>query len=454
MVGEGTVGSTPSFLHDNLGFEKEEFYDKVKPTWKLGVRFLWGNRPYFDYTFTNPLSAPPVSQTTQPLGYFSNFQNASENWSLSSALMTHNKVFIENKHGAIDASINQHAYHFENDAFVTYLEEKCQQNGIDLVDDEMQSAMQQDYGVSELRFASGRSLSADLYVDATGFNGKLIHQVLDRPTRNMNMSLFCDRAVVGGWPRKSTEPIKPYTTAETMNAGWCWQIEHRKVINRGYVYCSSFLSDEQAEQEFRIKNPNVTDTRVIPFYSQRVSQPWSKNVVAIGNANGFVEPLEATNIQVIANFSLKLAQTLQIDRSLKTESRDNFNSYTKQSWDSVRDFLALHYKYNNRLNTPFWQMARHDTPLGNVVDFVEYYQRTGPNSLAVSDLLPKHDLFGAEGYLSMLVGMQVPFERGREVDSKEANYVRLLAKRYQYQAINQGLSSEQVIGAMDTSIWP
>lgn len=453
MVGEGTVGSTPSFFHDTLDFDKQDFYLKVKPTWKLGVRFLWGKRPYFDYTFTNPLSSPPLANTSLPLGYFSNFENTPEDLCLSSALMSQNKVFTTLKNGDIDPSPHRHAYHFQNDALIDYLEEQCLKNNITLVDDEMRYATEGSDGIEELVFASGRSFSADLYVDATGFLGKLIHQTLGQPYKSMTDHLFCDRAVVGGWPRSKREGIQPYTTAETMDAGWCWQIEHQELINRGYVYCSGFLTDEQAEQEFRKKNPKVKETRIIPFSSQRINKAWYKNVVAIGNSNGFIEPLEATNIQVICNFSLKLAQTLQVDRLSIKDSRENFNQYVHQSWDSVRDFLALHYKYNDRLDTPFWQMARHDTPLGNIEKFVDNYKKTGPNRLSAAQLLPPNDMFGPEGYLSMLIGMQVPYISGRQLDYGEVGYVRLLQKLYHHQA-SQGLSTEQVLTKFSKTYWP
>ena len=453
MVGEGTVGGTPHFFHEVLGFDKAEFYREVMPTWKLGVRFLWGKRPYFDYTFTNPLSAPANTNSGQPLGYFSKYQNGSEDMCLSSALMSQNKAFITTKNGDIDTSQNRHAYHFQNELLIGYLEKQCIKNDIVLIDDEMSEASQNEDGIEALTFTSGRTASADLYVDATGFHGKLIHQTLGVPYQSMHDSLFCNRAIVGGWRRSNGEGIKPYTTAETMNAGWCWQIEHRQDINRGYVYCSSFITDEQAEQEFRNNNPKVKETRKVEFKTQRIKDAWVKNVVAIGNANGFVEPMEATNIQVICNFSLKLAQTLQIDRKSTMSSRQNFNQLVHRSWDSVRDFLALHYKYNDRLNTPFWQMVRRDTPLNNIQGFVENYQRTGPNRLAENSLLPKNDMFGAEGYLSMLVGMQVPFTRSRALSEKEISYVRLLRKVYYHQA-SQGLSSEQVLTNVDMSLWP
>src|SRR4030095_13528653 len=121
---------------------------------------------------------------------------------------------------------------------------------------------------------------------------------------------FNDRAVVGGWDRAAGEPIKPYTTCQTMNSGWCWQIEHERRVHRGYVYFSAFISDENAEREFRAACPRVGPTRIVKFVSGRYERNWVKNVVAIGNASGFVEPLEATALGVIAMQCRLLAGSL------------------------------------------------------------------------------------------------------------------------------------------------
>src|SRR5205814_5969658 len=143
------------------------------------------------------------------------------------------------------------------------------------------------------RLESGAVLDADLFVDASGFRAQLLGKTLKEPFYSYKDSLFCDKAVVGGWKREA-EPIKPYTTAETMDAGWCWQIEHEHHINRGYVYSSSFISDEAALAEFLRKNPKVAiQPRVVRFRTGRYQRTWIGNVVAVGNATGFVEPLEA-----------------------------------------------------------------------------------------------------------------------------------------------------------------
>src|SRR5688572_26775120 len=54
-VGEGTTVVLPQHLHDYLKIDLSEFYRLAEPQWKLGIRFLWGKRPFFDYAFAHQI---------------------------------------------------------------------------------------------------------------------------------------------------------------------------------------------------------------------------------------------------------------------------------------------------------------------------------------------------------------------------------------------------------------
>ena len=283
----------------------------------------------------------------------------------------------------------------------------------------MEEVLQDDSGISGLRMVSGRTMDADLYVDCSGFAAVLLGRALSEPFVSFKPSLFNDRAVVGGWQR-TDEPIKPYTTAETMSAGWCWQIEHETRINRGYVYSGDFISDEEADAEFRQANPKVEKTRVVRFRTGRYERAWVKNVVAIGNASGFVEPLEATSLGAIAGQCQGVAESLvECDAFVHPSLVTQFNRRNANSWDQIRRFLAIHFKFNTRLDTPYWQACRADADLGDAQDIVEYYQEVGPSVLWRKTLLDPNDSFGMEGYLSMLVGQQVPYKNRYEPSAEE-----------------------------------
>src|SRR5256886_14758754 len=188
--------------------------------------------------------------------------------------MAHNRVLERRVGGALKFH-DAFSYHFENERYVQFLEGYAVAKGVRTLDDTVSEVKQDERGVVGLELKSGASESADLYVDCSGFASLLLGKTLGEPFIPFRSSLFCDRAVAGGWDR-TAEPIKPYTTCETMNAGWCWQIEHISRIIRGYVYSSTFMSDEEAEREFREKNPKGTSTRLGKLVSGRYQRSLAK----------------------------------------------------------------------------------------------------------------------------------------------------------------------------------
>jgi len=452
MVGEGTVGSTPHFFHNVLDISPQEFHESVKPTFKLGVRFLWGSRPYFDYTFSAQLEQPCFPNSKTPLGYYfldSDWQGIST----VSELMSQNFLPADSKDNIIAKGVPKNsAYHFENHAFVEFLEKIFVQRGGILIDATVLNAKQNDQGIESLLLDNKQHLSADFFVDASGFRGELIHKQLEEPYVDMSDHLFCNKAVVGGWERQD-EPIKPYTTAETMNAGWCWQIEHEHIINRGYVHCSQYISEDEAVAEFKRKNPRIGDVRIVPFETRRIRRSWVKNVVAIGNACGFVEPLEATNIQAICSQSSSFANAFVMGDD-NDAFRHNHNQMIEKEWNNIRDFLALHYRFNDRLKTQFWEMCQNETPLGDLAEYVRFYQAAGPSALGFHTL-PKVDLFSLEGSLVMLLGMKVPWETASRHASLSPEEIKILKffKQGNLLSTMQGQSTEQLFSKMRSSEW-
>ena len=362
-----------------------------------------------------------------------------------SALMTHDCVFERGPSGPIPH--RGVAYHFENERFVAFLEQFAESIGIKIVQDTIIDVRTGERGIESLLLESGVVASADLYVDCSGFRSLLLGKTLGERFVEYRSTLFCDRAVVGGWDRTG-EVIKPYTTCETMNSGWCWQIEHETRINRGYVYASQFVTDDEAEREFREKNPKVGPTRIVRFTSGRYERNWVKNVVAIGNAAGFVEPLEATALGLHALQARDLVQTL-VESCLNpqpTQIAIN-NQIHAHRWDSVRRFLAVHYKFNTRVQSPFWQACQNDTDLAGAEAVVDYYRENGPATYWGSALFPTNDQFGFGGYVVMLLGQKVPFRQPRSVPDYELSRWETHRRRYREAAL-RGAGVKDVLEAV------
>ena len=406
-VGESTIQTVPKYLHGYLGIDPTEFFREVNPTWKLGIRFLWGPRDHFHYSF-RPQVDLHYEFLSRSMGFF--YGDRFEYGELASSLCEHDRVFARRADGTAAVS-RDWAYHFDNRKLVEFLESHARRIGIGFVDDTIQHVEVGEQGVSRLQLEYAGAVSADFYIDCSGFRAVLIGEALGQRWIDFKTSLYCDRTIVGNWHRPQGQPIQPYTTAETMDAGWCWQIDHEHSLSRGYVYSSDFISDEAAETEFRAKNPLAGETRLIHFAVGRRSLPWVGNVVAIGNANGFVEPLESTALHVICQDAKAVAESLaEFNGVVGSSIADEFNRRSEAVWNAVRQFLAIHYKFNTRLNTPFWQACRADVDICGAAPIVEYWRQNGPSSLWAETLVSPHDFFGLDGYFTHLLGQQVPFE--------------------------------------------
>lgn len=419
-VGEGSTPDLPRHLHSYLGIDPGEFLREVRPAWKLGIRFEWGDRlDHFNYAFSLTWEKR-LRDRRVPLGIPLGFL-AADNLNLAdvpSALMEHGKVFPRDAQGAPSLHAGT-GYHIENESLVAWLERQAARVGVTLMDGDCAEVRRGERGVESLLTADGRELRADLFVDASGFRAQLIGQAMGEPLVSYADSLFCDRALVGGWDRAG-EPVLPYTTAETMDHGWAWRIDHHERVHRGYVYASAFVSDAEAEREFRARNPRLGPLRVVPFVTGRRRRQWAGNVFAVGNAAGFVEPLEATSLLVICNEIRNLVATLSDSDLAPTPGlREGCNRFCAEAWDEIRDFLAVHYRFNRRRDTPFWRAARQDAALHGAERIVEHYRENGPSSIAGADLLrPRQAIFGLGGYWALLLGQGVPHARTDILDAE------------------------------------
>ena len=441
-VGEGTTVGFPRHFFEYLKLKPRQFFAEAEPTWKLGIRFLWGPRKEFFYTFSYEFQQRQPELARNNGFYF----DESTPWTgLVSAFMAQGKAFPRRQDG-LPRFHNNHAYHVENRKLVGWLENLCRALGV-AIHDATVTPETGGNGIAALVAESGERFTADLYIDASGFRSELLGRALGEPFLSYGDALFCDRAVIGGWPR-TTEPVLPYTTAETMDAGWCWQIEHENFINRGYVYSATFLDDDAARAEFLRKNPQVTtEPRVVRFRSGRLARNWVGNVVGVGNAVGFVEPLEATALQVICVEASTLADGL-LDSQLEPTPTlvELYNRFNGQAWDDIRDFLAVHYRFNTRLDTPFWRACRHDTALHGAEFLVKFYEENGPSVIAGAQLLHASNSFGMDGYLALLVGQNVPHGKPYAASEAEARMWRDKCRLWGAEAA-RGLDVRQCLAA-------
>jgi tryptophan 7-halogenase len=401
-VGEATTPLMPQFLHVDLGLDVHRLFREVRPTFKLGIRFLWGapGEGDFNYPF-GPL------HLLEPAAYGGDLRDVS----LQSMLMAAGAVPVYGEGAGWTCRLGTGtAYHLDNERFVGYLQRRAAELGVERIDatvDEVEGSADGEE-VQALVTRDGRRLVFDLYVDCTGFRALLLEQALGSPWVSFAASLFTDRAIVGPVPHGGR--VRPYTTAETMRCGWCWSTPQADADHRGYVFASAFLSPEEAEAEMRRANPGMGPARIVRFRAGRHEHFWKGNVVALGNAYGFVEPLESTALHML------IRQIGLLVRSFPARRGDRglaalLDRKVALWWDYLRWFLAIHYKFNRRLDTPFWRACRAEVDVSSHAELLAAFRERGPLSYdpAARAAFDYPDpLWGPEGIDTLLLGQQVP----------------------------------------------
>ncbi len=192
---------------------------------------------------------------------------------------------------------------------------------------------------------------------------------------------------------------------------------------------------------------------MVKFRSGRYRRLWVDNVVAIGNAAGFVEPLEATALMMVTLQCENLVTMLEHTALRPTPTlRDAYNKRMGEAFDVIRDFLALHYKLNTRLDNPFWHHCREDTDMGGLVPLLEFYRENGPSIGAQACVPSSAYLFGLAGYFAMLVGNRAPYAARHQPTQAERmtweQNVALLRRQAQ-----QGFSVEEILRFTRSPQW-
>ncbi len=406
-VGESTVFQIVDFLHGDLEVDVADFYRAVRPTWKLGVRFRWGPRERGWFNF-------PFQRVPHHLAHHHHVDLKGSTW--YGTLMDARKSFLvpSAAPGGRPRAVKPgaYAYHLENRSLIAYLRDRVPSQGITLTDARIVEAVPHEdrSGVRELRTADGRSFHHDFWVDCSGFRSILLERALGARWVDFSSSLPTDRAIIGSAPNGG-RPV-PYTESVAMPSGWIWRTPMCEEDHFGYVFSSAFASDDEAaavlSREFGVATPGG----VVPFQTGRHDRAWVGNVVAIGNASAFVEPLQASGIQMIVAAIRGVLRALPDLVPSETEIA-RYNQDMAAKWDFLRGFLALHYAHNTGGDSPFWDMSRSELELGPFQGLVEYFQTCGlhsaPDSRSPEEFRGIWDagVFGPHGVDLMLLGLGV-----------------------------------------------
>lgn len=377
-VGEGSTEHWTAFER-LVNFDRTKMVESCKATYKFGIRFKnWRVKPFDDYFHS-------VGHQGYMVGTFNSGYavSASENRQLTP--MGQNPLIREGFVADINDNHRQtNQFHFDTFALNAFLSEECRARKITFVDGLFKDVVRHsETGFITHLITDSGFIDTDFVIDATGFRREVFLKVAKPDWVSFKKYLPSDSAIATPTPARADGKIMPYTMAEALSAGWRWEIPTQERRGNGYVYSSSFISDDEAISElskaigYEIENP-----RVFKFEPGYIKNPWVFNCCVVGLSSSFVEPLEATSIAAAIQQSVALTGFLPTSHLATEKSRAVYNRAMSSMMENILVMIAMHY-VSDRDDSPMWrEQARMPLP-PLLEEFMDVISLRGPMDLDI-----------------------------------------------------------------------
>lgn len=427
-VGEATIPLIESF-NTLLGIKEQDFLSYTNGTFKLGIKFEnWGGQ---GESYIHPFGIPGKDSW---MANFQHFWLRGQQLGVAKAYSDYSiniRAAEAQKFAKDSAAGLAYAYHFDAGLYAKLLRTYSEAKGVKRVEGKVQDVQVDTTTgyIQELKLESGEVISGDLFIDCSGFAALLSEKTLSTEFEDWSHWLPCDRA----WAVQTdlVEKPAPYTRSIAHAAGWQWRIPLQHRMGNGCVFSSRYMSEEKARELLvgSVEGGLRTEPRLVKFKTGRSVKQWNKNCVSIGLASGFLEPLESTSLHLIQSAVTRLIRMLPADE-IQLPIVDEYNRQSKFEYETIRDFIILHYCVTSRTDSDFWNYCRTmDLPqtLQNRIDIYKH----NPSVFREHD-----ELFHEGSWQAVMLGQGLQPKTYHPVvnELSEAELVRFL------QSIDNGIS--------------
>ncbi|MDB5972475.1 MAG: tryptophan halogenase [Hydrocarboniphaga sp.] len=441
-VGEGTFPSIKGSL-SLIGIDEARFMRASQGTFKQGIQFRHWVRPpgaAGAASYFHPFSLPSQrGDGPELLPYW--LLGETEGRPAFAEAVTLQKSIVDAGRGPKrfnDADFQgpmNYAYHFDAARFAALLCEHSTATGVEHLRATVERVeLAADGAIARVVTRERGALTADLYIDCTGFRAALIGSALKAPFRNMNSVLFNDRALAMQVPYERPDaPIAPYTIAAAQEAGWIWDIGLDARRGVGYVYSSRYSSDERAEAVLRAYVGRAgagLEAKPIRLNVGYRETAWVKNCVSVGLAGGFVEPLESSGIGLIETAAYLIGYLLPHDGEMAPAARI-YNELMTGRYQRIFDFIKMHYCLSQRSDSRYWiDNADAATIPDTLKDKLAMWRYRAPHRL---DFVTDLEMYLPSSWQYVLYGM----EYRSDLSASRARYPRAEQAQREFQTIRQ-----------------
>ena len=404
-VGEATIPHLAVF-NEMAGIPEDEFLAAAQGTFKLGIEFVdWGapGERYF-----HPFG--PHGHDLRGVHFHQLYLREAQRrplpdireWSMSGVAAELGRFARPGPDARLPLSQLAHAFHFDASLYARYLRGRSEAEGVTRIEGKIVAVdLEGETGqVASVTMADGRNVSGDLFIDCSGFRGLLIEEQLGSGYEDWSRWLPCDRAVAA--PCALPGPPDPFTRSTARESGWQWRIPLQHRMGNGIVYSSAHLERDAAAQLLleNLEGEALGEPRHLSFTAGRRKLAWNENVVSLGLASGFIEPLESTSIHLIQVGITKLL-ALFPDRRFSPVERDEYNRQIKDITEDIRDFIILHYKATRRSDSDFWNYCRTMDVPDKLASKIDLWRSKG------RIFREGAELFGTPSWVAVLLGQGI-----------------------------------------------
>ncbi len=398
-VGESTIPTARTF-HHLLGIDERAFMRETRSSFKLGIAFEdWGRiGDRYIHAFGT------VGKSTW-MGDFQHFWLEARRQGFAGSIDDYcfeARALDAGKFATGENANISYAYHLDAGLYARFLRGFSEAQGARRVEGKITGVEQNgETGFIEaLVLESGERVEGDLFIDCTGFRGLLIEQTLEAGYEDWTHWLPTNTALP--LQTAAVEPARPYTRAMAHRAGWQWRIPLQHRVGNGLVYCSDFMSDDEAHAllHSQVQGEILVQPRPIRFRAGRRKKAWDKNCIAFGLSSGFVEPLESTSIHLFMIGVTRLIQLFPFT-GFSQALADRYNAMADREMIGVRDFIILHYKLNEREDSPFWKQVREMSIPDSLAARIELF-REHATAYQAND-----ELFRIDSWVQVMLGQRL-----------------------------------------------
>lgn len=434
-VGEATFPTIRNTLRF-LGIDEARFIRETSATFKQGIRFVdWAENPKGErhHSYFHPFEAPFSTDGTSLAPYWL-LQNEAGRAPFAEAVTIQARVADAQRapkrpHESDFSGPLNYAYHFDAAKLAGVLAERARELGVRHLQGALSEVVLDETGAIEhLVCPQHGDLTADLYVDCTGFRAELIGKALGSPFKSCKPILFTDRAMACRAPYDRPDaPIQSYTVATAHEAGWIWDIALAGARGVGCVYSSDHMDDDRAEAVLRdYLGGAEIQTRKLSFDAGYREKQWIRNCVAVGLSAGFLEPLESTGVVLIEAAVAMIAEFFPHSGPVDAPAK-RFNDLMTARFDNIIVFLKLHYALSRRTE-PFWRDNTDPASIPErLAELLEQWRWRPPSRF---DFILDLETFAFFNYQYILYGMgfQTDLTGGAAEFPDVAGAARLFAK--------------------------